>query len=59
MLHNCRQATLKRSDHVLEAHPYRAFPVDRLEAAVKAIPLESFPVVERELATFGSPHRFW
>ncbi|CAL5224335.1 g7007 [Coccomyxa viridis] len=59
MLLELRQATLKRSDHVLEAHPYRAFPVDRLEAAVKAIPLESFPVVERELATFGSPHRFW
>ena len=55
----CRDATNKRNEHVQQVHPYRAFPVDRLEAAVKAIPLESFPVVEQELAAFGSPHRYW
>ena len=26
---------------------------------MKAIPLDKFPVVERELAAFGSPHRYW
>ncbi len=55
----CRDATSIRNEHVQQVHPYRAFPVDRLEAAVKAIPLESFPVVERELAAFGYPHRYW
>lgn len=54
-----RIATQVRNEHTRNAHPYRAFPIDRLEAAVKAIPLEEFPVVERELAGFGSPHRFW
>ena len=54
----CRDATNRRNEHVQQVHPHRAFPVDRLEAAVKAIPLESFPVVERELAAFGCSHRY-
>lgn len=40
-------------------HPYAAFPVDRLEAAVNAVPLDSFPVVEREAAVFGPAYKFW
>lgn len=45
--------------HVQENHPYASFPIERLEAAVQAVPLDSFPVVERELAVFGAPQRFW
>jgi hypothetical protein len=41
------------------AHPYAAFPIERLEAAVRAVPLDSYPVVERELADFGRAYRFW
>lgn len=40
-------------------HPYKPFPIDRLEAAVNSVPLENFPAAERELAAFGSAYRFW
>ena len=55
----CREVTQKRTAHTQEVHPYSAFPIERLEAAVTAVPLDSFPVVDRELAQFGAPHRFW
>ena len=57
--HACREVTQKRTAHTQEVHPYSAFPIERLEAAVTAVPLDSFPVVDRELAQFGAPHRFW
>lgn len=42
-----------------ERHPYAPFPIDRLQAAVEAVPLDSFPVVERDAATFGPSYTFW
>ena len=40
-------------EHLYEAHPYRPFPTEALEAAVAAVPLESYPQQERKLAQFG------
>lgn len=40
-------------EHLYEAHPYRPFPTEALEAAVAAVPLESYPEQERKLAQFG------
>ncbi len=54
-----REVAERRMRHVQENHPYTAFPIERLEAAVRAVSLDSFPVVERELAVFGAPQRFW
>lgn len=54
-----REVSDRRMRHVQENHPYASFPIERLEAAVQAVPLDSFPVVERELAVFGAPQRFW
>jgi hypothetical protein len=42
-----------------QQHPYAPFPVDRLAAAVEAVPLDSFPVVERDAAVFGPAYKFW
>ena len=59
MCNALREVSDRRTRHVQENHPYASFPIERLEAAVQAVPLESFPVVERELAVFGAPQRFW
>ena len=36
--HACREVTQKRTAHTQEVHPYSAFPIERLEAAVTAVP---------------------
>ncbi len=54
-----RDAQLAQEEHKRLVHPYQAFPVDRLEAAVAAVPIDDFPVLERELAMFGPAYRFW
>ncbi|BDA46842.1 probable 5'-3' exoribonuclease 1 at N-terminal half [Coccomyxa sp. Obi] len=48
-----------RAEHMRLQHPYAPFPIDRLEAAVRAVPLESFPVVQRDAAVFGPAYKFW
>lgn len=55
----CRNVQLEAEEHKKTVHPYAPFPVERLEAAVTAVPLEAFPAVERELACFGPAYRFW
>ena len=55
----CRTVQLEAEAHKKTAHPYAPFPVERLEAAVTAVPLEAFPTLERELASFGPAYRFW
>ena len=57
--HACREVTRIRTAHTQEVHPHSAFPIERLEAAVTAVHLASFPVVDRELAKFGAPYCFW
>ena len=48
-----------RFKHVLAAHPYEGFPIDRIERAVAAVPLQSFPDSERHLLGFGVSHAYW
>lgn len=43
--------------HREDAHPYAPFPLDRIEEAVKSVPLSSYPDSERPLAQFGTPAR--
>jgi hypothetical protein len=54
-----RLISREKEDHMRIKHPYKPFPIDRLEAAVSAVPLDAFPAAERELTTFGRAHRFW
>ncbi|KAK9807716.1 hypothetical protein WJX72_007062 [[Myrmecia] bisecta] len=44
--------------HEQESHSYVPFPVERLEAAVAAVPLDAYPPAQRVLAEFGRSHRF-
>lgn len=37
----------------MDAHPYKPFPTEELEAAVAAVPLGAYPRRERKLAQFG------
>ncbi len=55
----CRALEASRGEHMRLQHPYTPFPIDRLEAAVRAVPLESFPVVQRDAAVFGPAYKFW
>ena len=48
-----------RFKHVLAAHPYEGFPIDRIEQAVAAVPLQSYPDSERHLLGFGVSHAYW
>ena len=40
------------------AHPYSPFPVERLEAAVAAVPEEAFAADEAALNRFAQPYLF-
>ena len=51
--HPPRLPCCSQQEHLYEAHPYRPFPTDALEAAVAAVPLEAYPERERKLAQFG------
>jgi uncharacterized membrane protein YgcG len=42
-----------QQEHLNDVHPYKPFPLEQLEAAVAAVPLESYPRQERLLAQFG------
>lgn len=55
----CRQLDEARLQHVLEAHPYTSFPIDRIEAAVASIPAAQFPACQRHLLSCGASHVFW
>ena len=44
---------------MVKEHPYQAFPVERLEAAVAGVPLDNFLPADRQLLGFGSPQWFW
>ncbi|CAL8471458.1 g11000 [Coccomyxa elongata] len=54
-----RALDASRGEHMRLQHPYTPFPIDRLETAVRAVPLESFPVVQRDAAVFGPAYKFW
>lgn len=49
----CPCCCCSQHEHLYEAHPYRPFPTEALEAAVAAVPLDSYPEGERRLAQFG------
>ena len=55
----CRKADAARFTHMVKEHPYQAFPVERLEAAVAGVPLDNFLPADRQLLGFGSPQWFW
>ncbi|KAL4857574.1 5'-3' exoribonuclease 2 [Chlorella vulgaris] len=47
------QVSRIQQEHLNDVHPYKPFPLEQLEAAVAAVPLESYPRQERLLAQFG------
>lgn len=40
------------------AHPYAPFPVERLEAAIAAVPQEAFAADQVDLNRFAKPYLF-
>ena len=56
LLLRCSADSNARAAHAAEAHPYKPFPVNELEAAVAQVPLSNFEEAERVLTQFGSPY---
>ncbi|KAK9803810.1 hypothetical protein WJX73_001771 [Symbiochloris irregularis] len=54
-----RQAFKAQDEHNKAAHPFRPLPIDRIEAAVQAVPASQYPPHERRLMHFGPSYRFW
>lgn len=54
----CRSLRSKKESHMNAAHPYSPFPVERLEAAVAAVPEEAFAADEAALNRFAQPYLF-
>ena len=47
-----------RELHMSEKHPYQPFPVDRIEKAVKNVPVNEFSVQDNALFSFGEAYVF-
>ena len=43
---------------MIEKHPYEPFPVDRIEKAVKNVPVTEFTVQDNALFSFGEAYVF-
>lgn len=48
-----RDLSRSHHKHVMEAHPYKAFPTEDLEEAVLTVPVSKYPFWERQLTRFG------
>jgi hypothetical protein len=48
-----RELSRSHHKHVMEAHPYKAFPTEDLEEAVLNVPVSKYPFWERQLTRFG------
>ena len=54
-----RVASQAKARHMHEAHPFEIFPIERIEAAVQAVPPALFPEHERRLLHFGPAFCYW